>query len=1057
MKKPVIITAALTLFVVAMIVMEDQKKKIFGSEWENQTIFHINREPPRAHFFPFETEQLAREGDQKKSAYFESFNGSWKFHFAPNPNKSIAGFEQPDFPVDTWQDIQVPGHWELQGWSVPIYLDEEYPFTPDPPFVPHEYNAVGSYVRYFELNEDWLDRDIFIRFGGVRSAFYLWLNGTMVGYSQGSKTPAEFDITRHVVRGRNKVAVQVYRFSDGSYLEGQDTWRVSGLERDVYLYAPPKVRIADFFVQADLDDSYRSGTLHLDVDLLNRERYTGKYRVQVKLKKGRRTLLDLEQKTAIDSVKTIRFKANVSRVEPWSAETPDLYSLQLILASPQGDVLESFSQQVGFRRVEIRDGNLLVNGQAIQFRGVNRHEWDPVRGRSITRESMIQDIKLMKENNINAVRASHYPNQERWYELCNQYGLYVVDEANIEAHGMRFHAEKYGFIANDSSWSGQWLDRGRRMVERDKNQPCIILWSMGNEAGDGSNFEKLYRWIKSRDESRPVVYEPAGTKDHTDVVFPMYKDIDFISDYADGEPQRPLILCEYAHAMGNSVGNLKDYWDTFEDYKALQGGFIWDWVDQVILRKDSTGREFWAYGGDFGSEFAEHDSNFCANGLVAADRTLNPHMAEVKKVYQPVAFTMEKGQKTDGISRVNITNRYDFMDLKHLDFTWIIEGDGRQVMSGRLGQLDLAPGESELFSFNHGTVQARAGSVYFLTLRARTRKKSPMLPKGHLVAWEQFHLPINKKAVSLEPAGLPEITLQESDHHFEITGKNFTVFFHRGSGHLTQFEYDSVNLLLDGLQPNFWRAPLDNDLGNGMPARTRVWQSAGRELDVQSCKAGIKNNTVELVTSMIHNTTGTRLETRYTVYGNGVVAVDHSIKKINANLPELPRFGMKLTLPGDFTSVEWFGRGPHESYWDRKTSAAVDHYSGTVFEQTFPYVRPQETGNKTDVRWMALSNGKYSLMVKGQPTFDGSVHQYPYEDLDYVPKGQRHGKLDITSKDQVDWLIDYRQMGVGGDNSWGARPHKEYTLAPEKYSYRFLLIPFLAEENIIRVAKMSVK
>jgi len=1057
MKKPVIITAGLILFIFFMIVVVDNKKKTNELEWENQRIFQINREPPRSHFFPFETEQLAIEKDRHKSSFFQSLNGSWKFHYAPNPKKTITGFELLDFPVDSWEDIEVPGHWEFQGWSVPIYLDEEYPFKPDPPFVPHDYNTVGSYVRYFDFDENWKNKDIFIRFSGVRSAFYFWLNGILVGYSQGSKTPAEFDITNYIVQGSNKVAVQVYRFSDGSYLEGQDTWRVSGLERDVYLYAVPKVRITDYFVHADLDDNYRSGIFKLDIDLLNQEQYTGKYTVNVSLRRNKRLVLELKEKTRIDSTKTINFKSDISRVDPWSAEKPQLYELQITLINPQGNLLESFTQQVGFRKIEILEGNLLINGKAVIFRGVNRHEWDPVTGRAITIESMIQDIKLMKRNNINAVRTSHYPNQEEWYQLCNQFGLYVIDEANIEAHGMRFHPQKYGFIANDSSWTQQWIDRGRRMVERDKNQPCIILWSMGNEAGDGTNFQKLYNWIKSRDNSRPVVYEPAGMEKHTDIVFPMYKDIDFISNYAVKNPDRPLILCEYAHAMGNSVGNLNDYWNTFDKYKVLQGGFIWDWVDQVILAEDSTGKEYWAYGGDFGMEFAEHDSNFCANGLVAADRSLNPHIEEVKKVYQPVSFVIEDQQVNDGITRVKITNRYDFLDLTHLDFKWFIEGDGKKVMNGRLGQLDLLPGENELFSFNHGMIPAKAGGLYFLTIEARTREKSILVPVKHLVAWEQFYIPINKNKKPINPKFLPELTLKESDHCFEVKGKIFSALILRETGHLKEFKYDSVDLLLNGIEPHFWRAPLDNDLGNGMPKRTGVWKLAGKELDLKSCSAKINNNSVELISAMTHDATGAHLETRYTIYGNGVIEIDHSIKNINANIPELPRFGMKMTLPGDFNKLEWFGRGPHESYWDRKTSAAIDHYSGTVFEQTFPYVRPQETGNKTDVYWMSLSNGYHSLMVKGQPTFDGSVHQYPYEDLDYIPKGQRHGKLDITMKDQVDWLIDYRQMGVGGDNSWGARPHKEYTLGPNEYSYRFLLIPFLSKENIIKVAKTSFK
>ena len=1053
MNKPLLVGAFLLLFLVAMIILNDATKMKVEKYWENPTVFQVNRLPARAHFFPFESDELAVENDPEKSDYFQSLNGQWKFHFAKNPNDKPNGFHHPTYNVKNWDEITVPGHWEMQGYSVPIYLDEEYPFKPDPPKVPFDYNAVGSYVKNFDLNEAWNDRDIIVHFGGVRSAFYIWVNGKFVGYSQGSKTPAEFNITEFLQPKNNVLAVQVYRFSDGSYLEGQDTWRVSGLERDVYLYAPPKTRVSDFFVHAGLNEDLRSGTFSLKVGLENPDRFTGKYKVDAILK-SKRILFEGSKKVSIDSMGAIQFSTILSRVKPWSAETPNLYDLQISLSDPQGKIIESITQKVGFKRVEVKDGNLLVNGKAIMFRGVNRHEWDPVVGRSITEETMIKDIQLMKQHNINAVRTSHYPNQERWYELCNEYGLYVIDEANIESHGMQFHEGSYAHIANDSAWTAQWIDRGKRMVERDKNQPSIILWSMGNEAGDGENFVKLYNWIKIRDKSRPVVYQPAWYERHTDVVFPMYKNIEFISEYAEKDMDKPLILCEFAHAMGNSVGNLQDYWDTFEKYDALQGGFIWDWVDQTILKTDENGTDYWAYGGDFGNEFSENDSNFCANGLVAADRSLNPHIHEVKKVYQPVKFT--DVSKKSSLTKIEIKNRYDFIDLTHLDFSWVIEEDGTEIQNGDLGKMKLSPGETETFNFNHQTIMPKPGSEYFLTIRANTNSGSELIPKGHLVAWEQFKLPIENLAPSIYSGDLPKLEMTENDHLIEVKGAGFKITFDREKGNLSQYNYRSVDLLKHGMEPHFWRAPNDNDLGNAMQKRTAIWRNTGEEMRVNELKSSVENNVANIQIFSIHDLTGTNLETNYFVYGNGVVKVGHQIRNTKSDNPEIPRFGLKMTLTGDFTKLNWFGRGPHESYWDRKTSAAFGLYKGNVWSQTFQYVRPQETGNKTDVRWMAVSNGKIGLMAKGLPKFDGSVHQYPYKDLDHVRYGQKHGKLDIQPKDQVDWLIDYKQMGVGGDNSWGARPHKQYTLTPKVYNYSFLLIPFEERTDLTQLSNLSL-
>ena len=1044
--KNAIVLIFILMLVAAILMMKKEKTHKMNNDWEDQTVFQINREEPRAHFFPFESEALALKNDKSLSNYFQSLNGAWKFHFAKDPAQKAVGFEETDHDVSSWENINVPGHWEMQGWSVPIYLDEEYPFPPDPPFVPHDYNAVGSYVKTFELDENWNGRDIFIHFGGVRSAFYFWLNGEFIGYSQGSKTPAEFDITDKVITGDNRIAVQVYRFSDGSYLEGQDTWRVSGLERDVYLYAVPKTRISDLFVKAELNDDLKSGYFSLDIDFLQDDETAEEMTIKAVLTGSSEILFD---STAVVK-KSILFEAVIDQINPWSAEYPYLYNLQINLINAQKEVIESLTQQVGFKRVEIINGNLLVNGKAIMFRGVNRHEWDPVRGRSITEEIMIKDIKLMKENNINAVRTSHYPNQERWYELCNEYGLYVIDEANIEAHGMQFHENSYGHIANDPTWTAQWIDRGKRMVERDKNQPCIIMWSMGNEAGDGENFVKLYEWIKSRDNTRPVVYQPAWYEDHTDVVFPMYKNIEFISDYASKKTEKPLILCEYAHAMGNSVGNLQDYWDAFEKYDALQGGFIWDWVDQVILKTAENGTDYWAYGGDFGDEFAENDSNFCANGLIAADRTINPHMHEVKKVYQPVQFEADKLSR----GRIKVTNRYDFIDLNHLDFEWFIKGNDKIISSGKMGKLDLIAGESQKLTFSLSGIIPEQGVEYFLMIRAKTNQNHPLISKGHIVAWEQFQLPISRELTTTPLTDMP-IIIMNTDAGIEVHGEAFSVIFNSATGQIKQYIYNGIEIFINPIEANFWRAPNDNDLGNGMPKRTGLWKNVSDSLKTEVIRSEVKNGLahIEVKSSYL----SINFISVYKVYGNGIINIENKYTIADTSLPEIPRIGIKMSLSGDFDELAWFGRGPHESYSDRKTSAAVGLYHGSVWEQTFQYVRPQETGNKTDVRWMALSNGKIGLMAKGAPTFDSSVHQYPYEDLDYVPKGQKHGKLDIQQKDQVDWLIDLKQMGVGGDNSWGARPHDKYTLPPGNYDYSFMLVPFKVGTDLTKLSKLTMK
>jgi len=1014
-------------------------------DWQNPKILNINRESAHAQVFPFESKQLALGRDKSQSQYYLSLNGQWKFHWVHHPELKPSRFYKLDFDDTSWKEIKVPGHWELQDYGIPVYTDVEYPFAPNPPNVPNDWNPVGSYRKTISVPEKWEGRQIYIYLGSIRSAMYIWINGQKVGYAQGSKTPVEFNITPFIHPGENIIALEIYRFSDGTYLEGQDYWKISGLEREVYLYAVPNVHINDYFVKPDLINNFQDGVLDFEISLHNYEDieiYDHKLILQLFSPDPTPELVfDTTMSVSIPPMQTRRFDFEKYFTKPalWSAEMPALYTLIQLIKDDNDSIIEAYNTKIGFRKVKIKNSQLCVNGVPITIRGVNRHEHDPLNGRVITEKLMIDDIRLMKQNNINSVRTSHYPNEPRWYELCDEYGLYVIDEANIECHGMEDHREGFKYLSDNPDWLEAYLDRVERMVERDKNHPSIIIWSLGNEAGDGQNFVKCYQWIKNRDTSRPVQYQPAWYESHTDIVCPMYRDIHFIKAYAEKNPDRPMILCEYAHAMGNSVGNLQDYWDVIRSYDCLQGGYIWDWVDQTFLKHKADGTPFWAYGGDMGDNGIPNDSNFCANGLVQADRKPHPHLIEVKKVYQPVWFNPLDLENY----KISIFNRNDFTSLSQYTFSWYIEENGFIIQDGTIKDISTPPHDSTLVAIPASKFSWKAGAEYFLILKAISNFDSPLIPKGHLIAWEQFKLPMKITDPGIKVTNLPDLTYTENSNSIIIAGQKFTSRIDKTTARLESFNQNGKELIRDGLKLNFWRSPNDNDLGNGMPERCKIWKNAGDKLEITDI--GIKDqskNSIAINFRGVITKSESEINLIYTYYGDGSIEIMVSMDPKGMDLPELPRFGTTMVLHGEFTHVSWFGRGPHESYWDRKTSAAVGYFSGSVWDQYHAYVRPQENGNKTDVRWISVTNAEgIGLLVAGYPLINASVHQYLYEDLAYIPGKNRHGS-DIKPRDLVTLNIDYQQMGVGGDNSWGARPHDKYTLHPKKYEFRFRLHPF---------------
>jgi beta-galactosidase len=984
----------------------------------------------------------------RESENYKSLNGDWKFNWVRKPADRPMDFYRTDFDDSNWGTIKVPGNWELQGHGIPMYMNHPFDFSPNkrpvPPYMDYisdDYNPVGSYRQSFFVPENWNQRQVFIHFGAVKSAMYLWINGEKVGYSQGSKTPAEFNITKYLKEGENTLAVEVYRWSDGSYLECQDFWRISGIERDVYLYSTPLVRVNDYKVIASLDENYNNGVFNLETKINSAAGKSEAVVVQYELKDGSEVATGTSNLKLKNGEGVGTFTAEIPDVKQWSAEHPNLYDLFITLKNKKGEVLEVHSSKVGFRTTEIKNGQLLVNGKAVLVKGVNRHEHDPVTGHFISRERMEQDIRLMKQYNINSVRTCHYPEDPYFYELCDKYGMYICDEANIESHGMGA-AQQAPYdephIANLPEWELNHLDRIQSMYERDKNHPCVIVWSLGNEAADGCNFEAGYAWLKEND-SRPVQFEQASLRKHTDIYCPMYASMWELENYALQKGiYRPAILCEYAHAMGNSVGNLQDYWDMIEKYPALQGGFIWDWVDQGIASKNDAGVDYYAYGGDLEPEGSRNDNNFCLNGLVGPNRDPNPHLYEVKKVYQNVSVSAVDLQK--GLFEFH--NKFFFSNLNEFDSKYEILADGKVIETKSAVYIDVDPQTKEEFKIELAGIE-NDGREYFVNFYFLQKEQTDLLPKGHIVAAEQILLQQGKTKV--EEAGEGELEFTETDTEVEIKANTLIVTFNKTEGIIQNLTYQGQTLIQQGPKPDFWRVPNDNDYGYGMVQKMGVWKDANQNSQVE--KFEVEKADGKVVVRIMKQLPKVHLtySTEYQVSASGLIEVKNEmIQAPNFQKPNIPRIGNELVLDASLENVQWYGRGPWENYSDRNTSAFVGLYKNTVDGLYFPYIRPQENGYRTDVRWVKFENENAGLLICGDETICFGAQHFKKEDYNNSAdkKSNLQHQYDLTRRNEIYLNIDYGMMGVGGDNSWGDEPHLKYKFPAHEYYYSYSIQPY---------------
>ncbi len=1076
--------------------------------WQDIQVVAVNKERPRSSFMSYADRETALTSRFEKSPYYSLLNGTWKFFFVDSYKDMPQNITDPSVDTSSWDDITVPGNWEVQGHGVAIYTNHGYEFkprNPQPPLLP-EANPVGVYRRDIEIPAGWDGRDIYLHIAGAKYGLYVYLNGKEVGYSEDSKNPAEFLINSYLQPGKNVLTLKIFRWSTGSYLECQDFWRISGIERDVFLWSQPKASIQDFRVISTLDDTYTNGIFKLAVDLKNHTQETKNLNVGYELLDARGNLVisgATDTWVSPAGPQTASFEHELRDVAPWSAEHPNLYKL-LMTIKEEGKVIEVVPFNVGFRRFEMRQTDqvaengkpytvFLFNGKPIKFKGVNIHEHNPETGHYVTEDLMRKDFELMKQNNLNAVRLCHYPQDRRFYELCDEYGLYVYDEANIESHGMYYSLKKGGTLGNNPEWLLPHMDRTINMYERNKNYPSVTIWSLGNEAGNGYNFYQTYLYLKEKEKegmNRPVNYERALWEWNTDMYVPQYPSAEWLEEVGREGSDRPVVPSEYSHAMGNSSGNLWDQWKAIYTYPNLQGGFIWDWVDQGLLEKDKNGRVYYAYGGDYGVN-APSDGNFLCNGLVNPDRRPHPAMAEVKYAHQNVGF--EATDPANG--RFRVKNRFYFTDLRKYRIHYSVVANNKVVRSGNLS-LAIGPQDSQELTVPVGNLKPQAGTEYFVNFSVTTTEKDLLIPAGHEIAYDQFRLPIESPRKAFKTGG-PRLTVATDGNNLSASSSKVSFVFDKKTGIVTSYKVDGTEYFSEGfgIQPNFWRAPTDNDYGNGMPKRLQVWKESSKNFNVTDATVAMDGDRAVMNVNYLLPA-GNLYIVNYTIYPSGVVNVaarftstdmdaartevseatrtatftpGRDAARKEASKLNVPRIGVRFRLPAGMDQVEYFGRGPAENYWDRNAGSMIGLYKATAEGLYFPYVRPQENGHHTDTRWISLSGGKKGLLIQADSTIGFNALRNAIEDFDdeeatglprqwsnFTPEQvanhdeaaaknvlrRQHHINDITPRDFVEVCVDMRQQGVAGYDSWGARPEPAYSLpANREYNWGFTLIP----------------
>lgn len=1005
-------------------------------EWQDPEVNAINRAPMHTSFFAYENLETANKGVKEESDNFMTLNGKWKFLWVESADKRPDDFFRVGYDDNGWDDFRIPAVWELNGYGDPIYVNIGYAwrnqYKNNPPYVPVEKNHVGSYRKEIVVPANWKGKDIIAHFGSVTSNMYLWVNGKFVGYSEDSKLEAEFDITKYLVPGKkNLIAFQVFRWCDGTYLEDQDFFRYSGVSRDCYLYTRNRNRIDDIRVTPSLDDEYKNGILDVELSL------KGNNSVSLELLDADNNVVQVKE---VKGSGTVKAEFNVENPNKWTAETPYLYTLRASLVNG-GNITEIVPLKVGFRRIEIKNAQVLVNGQPVLFKGANRHEMDPDGGYVVSRERMLQDIQIMKKFNINAVRTCHYPDDPYWYELCDKYGIYMVAEANIESHGMGYGETT---LAKVDFYKKAHMERNMRNVQRNFNHPSIIFWSLGNEAGYGSNFEAAYHWVKNEDNSRPVQYERAGYSGLTDIFCPMYYGYDACEKYSeDDSKNKPLIQCEYAHAMGNSEGGFKEYWDLIRKYPKYQGGFIWDFVDQSCRWTGKNGEMIYAYGGDF-NRFDASDNNFCDNGLISPDRIPNPHMYEVGYFYQNIWTT--PGDIANG--EIKIYNENFFRDLSAYRMQWEVINNGKSVRTGIVENLDVAPRQTVPYKIDFGKLDE--SGEWLLNVKYIQKTSENLVPAGHVVAKNQIVLKgydvSDMKFENIAEKNIPVIAPVANDENInclEVSGETFNIQFNKQNGFMDSYCVNGTQMINKDAQltPNFWRAPTDNDYGAGLQNKYAVWKNP--EIKLVSMKHESVNDMIVLSAEYDIASVSAKLYLTYTINNQGAVKVTQKmVADKSAKVSDMFRFGMQMPMPESFENIVYYGRGPVENYIDRNHSTDIGIYSQTVTEQFYPYIRPQENGTKTDIRWWKLFNeeGKGLMFVAEKP-FSASALHYTMESLDDgSEKNQRHSN-EVVPSNLTNLLIDKVQQGLACVDSWGAIPRPEYRIPYDDYEFTFIMTP----------------